>query len=258
MRDAPALRNVELEQLGEFLRRLPGDRVAPGAERDEQIGVLVDGHVAVHHAAKADGADGSQRHAVLRLHRVLQIAVAGLQAAPHILQAVGPDAVLVAVLPLVAAGGDGRVAGADQHRLDARRAELDAKGSLAGFNRVADIVLVHLGAPICSIEERFDFVSEIVEHGVWLQDTRYRRHCSTLDVHLPGSSQASRKVASAKATACYALAPDVSETGCASGPPLPQPLAAAQPSLPTRRQKSATLPGMSTPVGAMLLRNSMV
>lgn len=56
----------------------------------------------------------------------------------------------------------------------------------------------------------------------------------------------------------YALAPDVSDTGFASGPPFVQPFAAAQPSFATRRQKSTTLAGMLTPVGAMLLRNSIV
>lgn len=56
----------------------------------------------------------------------------------------------------------------------------------------------------------------------------------------------------------YVLAPAVSVTGWRGGRSLDQPLAVAQPSLPTRRQKSTILAGMSTPVGAMLLRNSIV
>ena len=63
--NAPALGDVELEQVGEFLGGLPGHGVSPGTERDEQVGILIEGHIAVHHGAKADRANGHERGVVL-------------------------------------------------------------------------------------------------------------------------------------------------------------------------------------------------
>ena len=142
--NAPALGNVELEQIGEFLCRLPGHGVAPGAKRDEQISVLIEGQVAVHHAAEADGANGLERGVVLLKHLVAELAIAFLQACPNIFETVGPDAVFVAVFPLMASRGDRRMILADQHRLDARRAELDAKSGLSALNCFLDIVAIHV------------------------------------------------------------------------------------------------------------------
>ena len=58
----------------------------------------------------------------------------------------------------------------------------------------------------------------------------------------------------------YADAPSAASgiLRCGSGSPLGQPLAAAQPSFATFSAKSTTMAGMLTPVGAMLLRNSIV
>ena len=100
VRNAPTLGNVELEQSGELLCRLSGDGVAPGAKRDEQVAVLVECHVAVHHGAEADGAQGLERGVVLLQHLIAEVAIARLHACPDIFEAVGPDAVFVAVFPL--------------------------------------------------------------------------------------------------------------------------------------------------------------
>ncbi len=147
MRNAPALGDVELEQIGEFLCRLSGHGVAPGAKRDEQVAVLVECHVAVHHGAEADGANGLERGVVLLKNLVAELPIALLQACPNIFEAVGPDAVFVAVFPLMASRGDRRMILADQHRLDARRAELDAKSGLSALNCFLDVVLIHVLLP---------------------------------------------------------------------------------------------------------------
>ncbi len=90
VRNAPALWNIELEQIGEFLRCLPSDCVAPCAERREQVASLIKCHVAVHHAAKADGANGFERGVVLFRNLFAEIAIAFLQARPNIFDAVCP------------------------------------------------------------------------------------------------------------------------------------------------------------------------
>ena len=101
--------------------------VAQGAKRDEQAAVLIKCHVAVHHGAEADRADCGERHAVFLRNLFAEIAVTFLQAFPNNIQAVRPDAVFVLVLPLETALGDRRMILTDQHSLDTRRAEFNAK-----------------------------------------------------------------------------------------------------------------------------------
>lgn len=80
----------------------------------------------MHHAAEADSSNPHKRGIVLLRYLVLEISIALLQALPNICEAVCPDAVFIAVFPIVASRGDWRVVLADQYRLDARRAKLDA------------------------------------------------------------------------------------------------------------------------------------
>src|SRR5215510_6359134 len=102
MRDAPTLRNVELEQVGKFLCRWPGDGVSPRTKRDEQISVLIECQVAMHHGAEANGADRFERGVVFFRYLVAKIPIAHLQARPNNVEAVGPDAVFISVFPLIA------------------------------------------------------------------------------------------------------------------------------------------------------------
>ena len=60
VRDAPALRHREVEQRGQLGAGLAGDVVSPGAERDQQLPLAVEGDVPVHHPAEAQGRDGPQ------------------------------------------------------------------------------------------------------------------------------------------------------------------------------------------------------
>src|SRR5262245_41502909 len=117
MGNAPTLGNVELKQICEFLGCLCGDRVSPGTERDEQISVRIECHIAVHHSAETDGANGLDRGIVLPGNLVAELAIALLQACPNILKTVCPDAVFVSVFPLMASRCDRCMILTDQHRL---------------------------------------------------------------------------------------------------------------------------------------------
>ncbi len=63
--DAPTVGDVKLEQLSEFLCCLRGRGVSPRTKRDEEISVLFECHVTVHHGAKADGTYSPQRDVVI-------------------------------------------------------------------------------------------------------------------------------------------------------------------------------------------------
>ena len=128
--NGPALGNVEVEPLAENLSGLPGGGVAPGAEGGQQLALMAEGEVAVHHGGEAHGGHTGQLHPVAGFHVGGQVGVGILQPGPHVLQGVGPVAALIAVLPAVVAGGDGGVVRADEHRLDAGGAQLDAQTGL--------------------------------------------------------------------------------------------------------------------------------
>ena len=115
--DAPPLGHVELEQLGELLRRVGGDGVLPGAEGHQQVPVLVKGQIAVHHAGDAGGGQAFP---------VLQLAEYLAQALPGVRQVIGPDAVVIGALPLKVPGLHGGKALVDDHALDAGGAQLHA------------------------------------------------------------------------------------------------------------------------------------
>src|SRR5436305_129603 len=88
MGNAPALGNIELEQIRELVCCLGSDRVSPCAKRDEQISVRIEGQIAVHHGAEADRANARDRGVVLRSHLVAELPIAFLQTCPNILKAV--------------------------------------------------------------------------------------------------------------------------------------------------------------------------
>ena len=125
--NAPALGDVEAEELRELFRRLAGDGVAPGAKFRKLLCVPVEGQIAVHHGGHADGADGIERDAELCLHVVPEPCKAGLDAGAHHVHRIGPDAVYQLVFPLKIALSDGDMLLVDQHGLDAGRAQLNAE-----------------------------------------------------------------------------------------------------------------------------------
>ena len=132
MRNAPAQGHVEVEKIGEFGGRLAGIGVAPSAERYQNLLLLVECHVPVHHGADADGGQLLQFNAVLALDVGTQLRVAVLQSCPNVVYAVSPQAVHKLVFPCVAALGYGFVFLVDEHGLDTGRAKLYAQHCLAG------------------------------------------------------------------------------------------------------------------------------
>ena len=125
--NAPALRNVELEQFRQLLGRLAGNRISPGAEGHKLVSVFVKYQIAVHHGADSHCPKLCQSHAVFPLYILFQGRVASLKSFPHLIQRIGPDAVLQLVLPVIASGRHRLAASVYQNCLDSRRTKLDAE-----------------------------------------------------------------------------------------------------------------------------------
>ena len=124
--DAPSLGNVEIEFLQQLPAGLPGHGIAPGPEGHQQLTRRVKGHIAVHHTRKAKGSQLFQPHPVFRLHVLRKAPVAALQALPDVFQAVSPDIVLQAVLPVPVPLRHRLMALVHQHGLDPGGAEFQA------------------------------------------------------------------------------------------------------------------------------------
>ena len=107
--DAPALGDVEREELRELARRDGRRGVAPGAERDEQRVIGVKRQIAVHHGRDAHGADVPQRHAVAPLHVGLERRIGALDSGDELVLSIGPVRTVEGVLPVERADGDGVV-----------------------------------------------------------------------------------------------------------------------------------------------------
>ena len=131
MRDAPALRYIEGKLLRERVGRLARDVVAPRAESRELPPVACKRQIAVHHRADADAAERLERRLVARGDLRLDLREAGLDPGPDLLEIIRPDPVLELVLPAIARRRERPAILADEHRLDVRRAELDAERRLA-------------------------------------------------------------------------------------------------------------------------------
>ena len=114
----PAQRNVEVEQLCQLIRRLLRVRIPPGLERRQQLPVLVQGNVAVHHRADADRAVGIRRNAILLFHILAKVRIAGLQTIQDLLLRIGPDPVNQGILPTEAACRKNLSVLTDQNALD--------------------------------------------------------------------------------------------------------------------------------------------
>ena len=146
MGDAPSLGDVVLEQLGELFGSFSRDIVSPGAERHQEIVILVKCHISVHHPADSQRFQAGQCDAVALFYVLCQIAVASLKPFPDLIQGIGPDAVHIAVLPIIAPGSQGLVVLPDQDCLDPGRTKLDAEGCLALFHQTFCCVFFHVAS----------------------------------------------------------------------------------------------------------------
>ena len=145
MGDRPAQGDVEAKEAGELVRGATRVGVAPRAKGREQAIVRAEGEVAMHHRRDTDRAVRRGGDVVALAHVRDQGGVGTLQAGDDLVEAIGPQASLEVVLPPVAAGGEHLVVGADQHGLDAGRAEFDAERGVGGGDGDAGV-----GAHGCS------------------------------------------------------------------------------------------------------------
>ena len=132
--DGPAFRNIVLEQFGKLLVRFGGVGVLPGAERHEQLAVLVKGKIAVHHGGEADMSDSRELLTVCGFHILSHRRVCGLQTLPNLFLGVAPQTVLEVAGPTVIAGGNRMVGIIDKNGLDSGGTEFDAQTRFAGPN----------------------------------------------------------------------------------------------------------------------------
>ena len=138
VRDRPARGDVVAEQPREFFRRPRRAVVAPGAERNQQFVLLIEGEIAVHHGRDADRRQFFHACAVLVLHVCRHFGVAVLQAGADIFGRVRPDAFFQTVLPVVRARCDGNIVFVDEHRFDAGGTEFDAESRPAALDALFD------------------------------------------------------------------------------------------------------------------------
>ena len=136
VRDAPSLRNVELEERRQLRRGLSRHDVAPRAERHEKPALFVERKISVHHARHAERCQLREMRAVFRRSVGNALCIRVAHARLDIFERIAPDAVDQLVLPVVRALRDNLEAVVDKHRLDARRAELNAHHCLARFDKV--------------------------------------------------------------------------------------------------------------------------
>ena len=133
MADAPTQRDVVVEELRQFSGCLAGVGVAPSAEGHENLGLVVESHIAVHHRTETDGGKGFYLAVILVENVLAEVGVAVLKAIPDGFHTIGPDTVYELVLPLMTALGNGLVLLVDEHGLDSGRPKFDAENGFARF-----------------------------------------------------------------------------------------------------------------------------
>ena len=124
VRDAPPLRNVEMQGRGQRFGGGAGDGVAPGAERHQQAAGFIKRQVPVHHGRNANAADIGKRCAEFGLHIGRQRGPGRLYAAPDIGFGIGPNAVFKPVFPHMVTLGQRGMVRPEQHRFDPGGAQL--------------------------------------------------------------------------------------------------------------------------------------
>ena len=131
--DTPAQGDVEAEQRRKIGCSLAGVGVAPRAERHEDVLILAESHIAVHHGRDTYGGELLYLAAVLSLHVPLKVGITILQALPDGIDAIRPETVHKPVFPLAAALSYGVVLRIYQDCLDAGGAKLDTENGPARF-----------------------------------------------------------------------------------------------------------------------------
>ena len=128
--NAPAQRNVVNEKFGQLCSCLGGVGVTPCAERHEDVLILVESHVAVHHGREAYGGENLYIAVVLGKHFLAQVGIAVLESIPYSFHAIRPKTIDKLVFPLVAALSYRFVLLVDENCLDTGRAKLDTENGL--------------------------------------------------------------------------------------------------------------------------------
>ena len=134
VRDAPTQGNVIVEQLRELGGSLSSVGVTPCAEGNQNLLLLVEGHIAVHHGAEADGSQTLDFAVILFHHVLTQLGITVLQTIPDSFNAVGPQSVNELVLPLVRALSNGFVFLVDKNGLDACGTEFDSENGFSSLD----------------------------------------------------------------------------------------------------------------------------
>ena len=132
--DTPAQRNVIVEQFGKLGSGLARVRIAPGTEGHQNLLLLVECHIAVHHGRETDGCQRLYLAVVLLLYVFAQLGVAILQTVPDGFGRVSPKTVDELVLPLVTALSDGFVVLVDKYGLNTRGTELDSQNGFSSLD----------------------------------------------------------------------------------------------------------------------------
>ena len=108
-----------------------GTGITPGSEWSQQLPLTVKGQVAMHHATDSNSRQPPQLDSIVELHLVGQPPEAFLHTKLHLVQMVGPDAILQLILPVKATSGNhlSRSLG-QQHRLYPGGTQLNSKNHL--------------------------------------------------------------------------------------------------------------------------------
>ena len=101
VRNRPAQGDIIVEQLRQLGSGLTRIGVTPSAEGHQNLLLLVESHIAVHHGREADSRQRLYFAVVLLLNILAQVGIAVLQTVPYSFGRVGPQAVNELVFPLV-------------------------------------------------------------------------------------------------------------------------------------------------------------
>ena len=134
MAQAPALRHIEGKEGSQLFGRFTGDRIPPGAERNEQVHSCVEGKIPMHHRTDADSTDFGERYMIAAAHVGCHLRETGLDTSPGTVKIIRPDAVLQLVFPLIAGRRQCLATSVHEHSFDSCRPQLNTKGRFAIFN----------------------------------------------------------------------------------------------------------------------------
>ena len=144
VRNAPSLRNVEVQGFCKLRRCFFRDRISPCSERNQKLVIFIKRKIPMHHSGKTDSAEFLDRNAILVFYILLEISVTLGKSVPDRLFRIGPDPVKKLVLPFLASRSDRITLFIDQNSLDTSRTEFDSQNAFSLFNQILRIHLFHL------------------------------------------------------------------------------------------------------------------